>query len=102
MTDVSAETVLGRNDRALYLTVWGLLVLLLLAGLAIFVLPIPRVVGISLIFSVAAVKAFLVLRNYMHLKHEHLLIYGIVLVPALFLLGFALALVPDIVLRHAG
>ena len=41
------------------------------------------------------------LRNYMHLKHEHLLIYAIILVPALFMLGLAIALVPDIVFRHA-
>jgi hypothetical protein len=77
-----------------------MLVLLLVVGLAIFALPIPRAVAVALIFSVAAVKAALVLRNYMHLKHEHLLIYIIVAVPALFLLGFAVALIPDLVFRH--
>ena len=57
---------------------------------------------LALIFTIAAVKAVLVLRNYMHLKHEHYLIYIIVAVPALFLLGFAISLIPDIVFRHGG
>ena len=46
------------------------------------------------IFSIAAIKAALVLRNYMHLKHEHLLIYLIVAIPALFVLGLTLSLIP--------
>ena len=95
-----AETIDGRAESSLYLVVWVWLVLLLIAGLAIFVLPIPRAAGVFLIFSIAAIKAALVLRNYMHLKHEHLLIYLIVAIPALFVLGMALSLIPDIVYRH--
>ena len=90
------------DDSRLYIIVWALLVALLVVGLSIFVLPISRELAVALIFGVAAIKAVLVLRNYMHLKHEHLLIYIIVAVPALFLLGFAIALIPDIVFRHAG
>jgi caa(3)-type oxidase subunit IV len=101
MSDPTVETASIRDESTLYVIVWASLVLLLVAGLAIFVLPIPRELAIALIFTVAAIKAGLVLRNYMHLKHEHLLIYIIVLVPALFLLGFALTLIPDIVFRHA-
>jgi caa(3)-type oxidase subunit IV len=100
MTDATIDS--ASDDRRLYIVVWVSLVVLLIVGLAIFTLPIPRELAVTLIFSVAAIKAALVLRNYMHLKHEHLLIYIIVLVPALFLLGFALALIPDIVYRHAG
>ena len=59
------------------------------------------VIALAVIFAVAAMKAVLVLRNYMHLKHEHFLIYLIVLVPLLFFIGLALALVPDLVFRHA-
>jgi caa(3)-type oxidase subunit IV len=100
--DPSIDTANARDNSSLYVAVWAALVLLLVAGLAIFVLPIPRAVAVALIFGVAGVKAALVMRNYMHLKHEHLLIYLIVLVPIVFVLGLALALVPDIVFRHAG
>lgn len=96
----AAETIDGHAESSLYLIVWVWLVLLLIAGLAIFVLPIPRTAAVVIIFSIAAIKAALVLRNYMHLKHEHLLIYLIVAIPALFLLGMTLSLIPDIVYRH--
>lgn len=100
--DTSIDAAKVRDSSSLYVEVWAALVLLLVAGLAIFVLPIPRALAVALIFTVAAVKAGLVIRNYMHLKHEHLLIYIIIAVPALFLLGFAIALIPDIVFRHGG
>ncbi len=102
MSHATIETVPPRDESTLYVIVWGLLVALLLAGLAIFILPIPREAAVAIIFAIATVKAVLVLRNYMHLKHEHLLIYIIIAVPALFLLGFAIALIPDIVFRHGG
>jgi caa(3)-type oxidase subunit IV len=95
-----AAMIDAHAESSLYLIVWVWLVLLLIAGLAIFVLPIPRTVGVVIIFSIAAIKAALVLRNYMHLKHEHILIYMIVAIPALFLIGMAIALIPDIVYRH--
>ena len=100
MTVTTHDSVVPRNENGLYFFVWIWLVVLLVAGLSIFGLPIPREVAVGLIFGVAAVKAGLVLRNYMHLKHEHYLIYLIILVPVLFFLGLALALIPDIVLRH--
>jgi len=102
MTETTAHAAPSRSDKSLYVTVWVLLVALLVIGLTIFTLPIPRELAVALIFTIAAVKAVLVLRNYMHLKHEHLLIYIIVIVPALFLIGFAIALIPDIVFRHGG
>ena len=98
MTEATIDAAPSRSDKSLYVTVWVLLV----AGLTIFTLPIPRELAVALIFSIAAVKAVLVLRNYMHLKHEHLLIYIIVAVPVLFMLGLAIALIPDLVFRHGG
>lgn len=86
--------------RARDVRVWRWLVALLAAGLVAFILPIPRLAVIVLIFAVAAVKAALVVRNYMHLKAEHLLIYLIALVPVLLFLGLLLALMPDIALRR--
>jgi cytochrome c oxidase subunit IV len=87
-------------ESSLYMMIWAWLVFLLVAGLVIFVLPIPRTAAVLIIFSLAAIKAGLVLRNYMHLKHEHLLLYLTVLIPALLFLGMALTLIPDIVYRH--
>jgi len=101
MNEAGGHLESARDDRTLYVIVWAILVLLLVVGLTIFVLPIPREAAVTLIFGVAAIKAALVLRNYMHLKREHLLIYAIVLIPTLFLLGFAITLIPDIVFRHA-
>ena len=91
----------ARSNNSLYLFVWIWLVVLLGVGLTLFGLPIPREVAVALIFTVATIKAVLVLRNYMHLRHEPFLIYLIVLVPVLFFIGLALGLVPDLVLRHA-
>lgn len=89
-----------RAEGNLYMLIWAWLVFLLVAGLVIFILPIPRTAAVVTIFSLAAIKATLVLRNYMHLKHEHLLLYLTVLVPLLLFLGMALTLIPDIVYRH--
>lgn len=100
MTGTTHDAAAPLNQNGLYFFIWIWLVVLLVVGLSIFGLPIPREVAVGLIFGVAAVKAGLVLRNYMHLKHEHYLIYLIVLVPVLFFLGFAITLIPDIVLRH--
>jgi caa(3)-type oxidase subunit IV len=100
MEEATHPHTAARSDNSFYFFVWIWLVVLLAVGLTLFGLPIPRGGAVALIFTVAAIKAVLVLRNYMHLKHEHFLIYLIVLVPLLFFIGFALALVPDLVLRH--
>jgi len=96
----TTEAIDTRAESSLYMLIWVWLVFLLVAGLVIFVLPIPRTAAVLIIFSIAAIKAILVLRNFMHLKHEHLVIYLTVLVPALLFLGMALTLIPDIVYRH--
>jgi caa(3)-type oxidase subunit IV len=101
MTNTPDAHISERSETSLYFVVWVWLVVLLAVGLSLFGLPIPREVAVALIFSVAAIKAVLVLRNYMHLRHEHFLIYMIVLIPLLFFLGLALTLVPDLVFRHA-
>ena len=85
--------------RSEYLTVWKWLVALLIVGLAIVALPIPKIAAVGLVFTVALVKASMVVRNYMHLKSEHLLIIANVLVPVIFFLGLMLVLIPDIAMR---
>ncbi len=78
-------------------TIWVWLIALLVIGLLVAYLPLGKAGTIFLIFSIAALKAFLVLRHYMHLRQETLLISAIAGIPLLFLIGFALALVPDII-----
>ena len=78
------------------LVIWyWLMALVLLSVGASFVLP--KAQALMLIFSVAIVKALLVARNYMHLKHERALIYAIALVPLAFVIVFLLGLFPDFV-----
>jgi caa(3)-type oxidase subunit IV len=90
----------AENIRGEYIAVWGWLVALLLTGLAVMALPIPKFAAVVLIFGVAAVKAALVVRNYMHLKREHLFIIALVVVPVILFIGLATALIPDIAMRR--
>jgi caa(3)-type oxidase subunit IV len=83
-----------------YATIWVWLVALLFAGLVFAFLPIGKAMAIFLIFSVAAVKALLVARHYMHLKSETVLVLAIAGIPLLLLIGMALTLVPDIVFNR--
>ncbi len=82
--------------QALELHIWEWLLALLAAGLVVFVLPIPKLVAIALVFSAALIKAALVVRNYMHLKAEHVLLYVIALAPVLLFIAMAITLLPDI------
>jgi caa(3)-type oxidase subunit IV len=55
---------------------------------------------VALIFATAVAKATLVALNYMHLKFESRLIYGLAIVPVLFVIGLTLALFPDFVFHR--
>ena len=88
------------TSSRLYVTIWGWLMALAVLGVLLASVPIGKTAVLVLVFAVATLKAGLVARNYMHLKAEHMLIYGIALIPVLLFLGLALALVPDIVFRH--
>ncbi|MDO8433361.1 MAG: cytochrome C oxidase subunit IV family protein [Candidatus Binatus sp.] len=87
------------SDRSSVI-IWIWLLVLLGAGMAVFKLPISRIPALVLIFGIATLKAALVLRNYMHLKSEQVLIYAIAFVPVLLAIGMALVLIPDIVFRR--
>ncbi len=93
--EMTAESL----DRS-SIIIWMWLVVLLGAGMMVFTLPIPRIPALLLIFGIAGFKATLVLRDYMHLKGEKMLIYAIALTPLLLAIALALVLIPDIVLRH--
>jgi caa(3)-type oxidase subunit IV len=81
-------------------TVWYWLLALLGAGLLATLAPLGRPLIIAALLGAALAKAILVARHYMHLKQESRLIYAIIAAPILLVLCLALALVPDLVLRH--
>ena len=94
---MSTSTV--HDSQGFYIEIWMWLVGLLVVGTVVVFLPVPKSLALLVVFSVAAVKAVLVVRNYMHLKAEHLIIYLIVLVPTVLIVGMLIALMPDIAFR---
>ncbi len=82
-----------------YVTIWGWLIILLGVGIALLALPLSKTVVVVLIFTVAAVKAGLVLRHYMHVRGQPLMIYAMLGVPVLLAIAMTLALLPDIAFR---
>ena len=78
------------------LVIWYWLMALVIVSVGASVV-LPKAEALMLIFSVAVIKALLVARNYMHLKHEKALIYAIALVPIAFVIVFLLGLFPDFV-----
>lgn len=84
--------------RAGYGAIWGVLVFLLLLSLVGVRIGDPAFRNL-LVFGVAAVKAFLVLRYYMHLRWEPLFVGAILLSALLCLAVLFVALLPDVVWR---
>jgi len=82
-----------------YLTIWVWLIVLLGVGVALLAAPVSKTLAVTLIFTVASVKAFLVLRHYMHVRHQPLMIYVIIGVPVLLAIALTLVLIPDIAFR---
>lgn len=79
-----------------YLIIW--LWLVALVGISVAAASIlPKVQALTLIFSVAVVKALLVARNYMHLKNERPIYYAMALVPLAFVIILLFGLFPDFV-----
>ena len=95
------ETLLeSAATRAHYVAIWRWLVALVIAALVVTLLPIPKIAALLLVFGIAVVKAAMVMRDYMHLKSETLIIHAIALIPILLFIGLLLTLIPDIALRH--
>lgn len=84
----------AQTRQTLLIWYWLMALVILSVG-ASFVLP--KAEALVLIFAVALIKALLVARNYMHLKHETALIYAIALVPLAFVIFFLIGVFPDFV-----
>lgn len=89
----------AHHNTRLYVWIWGALVALLVLGMLVFELHLSKTTALLLIFSIAVVKAFLVLRNYMHLREVPPVLYAIVGIPLLLAIGMVLTLMPDIAFR---
>jgi len=83
-------------DNRHYFIVWLWLITLVLVSVTASWF-LPKAQALTLIFVVAFAKAFLVARNYMHLKNEKAIYYAIALVPLTFVVIFLLGLFPDFV-----
>jgi caa(3)-type oxidase subunit IV len=81
-------------------TIWIWLLVLLAVGLSATAAPFGRTAAIALVLLMALIKASLVIRHYMHLKREPLIVYAIAAAPVLLIAVLALALVPDLVWRR--
>jgi caa(3)-type oxidase subunit IV len=86
----------GDHPHSNYVAVWTVLVVLLILGIAVGFVGNP-VLGTVLVFSVATVKAFLVVTIYMHLKFEPLLVRAIMLCGLACVFIVLIGLIPDIV-----
>jgi len=100
MASSTREESAHSGGTALDLRIWAWLVGLLIAGLTVFVMPIPKIAAIGLVFSAAIVKAALVVRKYMHLEAEYWLLYVIALAPVILVVIMAVALLPDIAFKQ--
>ncbi len=94
------ESLDEARERSFLVMVWGWLVFLLLAWLAVFSLNLPGATTAVIILGIASIKAGLLLRNYMSLKGQHILIYLLVAVPILLVIFLFFAFMPDVVFRY--
>lgn len=80
-----------------YVRIWYWLLGLALASVGVSALPLPPPVAVGLIFIAAAVKAWLVVVYYMHLKFERWPVYTLIAVPLLLCGVLVLVLIPELV-----
>jgi caa(3)-type oxidase subunit IV len=87
------------NPSVRYGTIWIWLMILLGLGVVVLALPLSTTASVSLIFSVAAVKALLVVRHYMHVRHQPAMVYVMLCVPLILAIAMTIILLPDIAFR---
>ena len=89
------------HDHPNYVLIWGVLVSALLVSLFLGYMDLP-VIAAVLIFSIALVKAWLVVAYYMHLKFEPFFVVVIMATGLACLYFLFVGLVPDIVYATSG
>jgi caa(3)-type oxidase subunit IV len=83
-----------------YFTIWIYLVVLVALGLAFLAAPFSHTLAVVLIFGVALLKAFLVLRHYMHVREVPGMLYAMITVPLILAILLVILLMPDIALHQ--
>ncbi len=91
-----ATTTRDYHGHPNYVKVWAALVVLLLASFAAALLENHRL-AVALVFGVAVVKSGLVLGNFMHLRWEPKLIWGVAAFGVLCIVFLYFGVLPDIV-----
>ena len=97
---MSEETEPHRDHTGKYVAIWGLLVAALLVSIVLGGMHIP-VVTVVLIFSVAVVKAYLVMAYFMHIKGAPIFVTMILASGALCLYLFFFGTLTDVVFPPA-
>jgi caa(3)-type oxidase subunit IV len=82
-----------------YVTIWVWLMMLIALGVALISIPLSKPLAVALIFTVATVKAGLVIRHYMHVRNQPWMIYAMIGVPLVLVIVMIIALLPDIAFR---
>lgn len=93
---MSHENLDSAEHSVPYVQIWAWLIFALVISLFIAELTVP-IVGVVMIFTIAAVKAYLVIANFMHVKFEPKFVLLILGGAALCLYFFFFGLVPDTV-----
>jgi caa(3)-type oxidase subunit IV len=97
---MSEETESHRDHTAKYVAIWGMLVAALLVSVVLGGMHIP-VVTVVLIFSVAIVKAYMVMAYFMHIKGAPIFVTLIMASGALCLYLFFFGTLTDVVFPPA-
>ncbi len=79
-----------------YTGIWIGLMILMAVSVAVGAFHLPAAPAAAAVFSIAAWKATLVIRNYMHVRSEGALVASLVVVPILLLVILVILLLPDI------
>jgi caa(3)-type oxidase subunit IV len=82
-----------------YVTIWVVLIALVAVGVSFLFLPLSKNAAVVMIFAVATLKAFLVVRHYMHVRHQPLMVYAVLGVPVLLAIALVCVLMPDIAFK---
>ncbi|HWP67087.1 MAG TPA: cytochrome C oxidase subunit IV family protein [Candidatus Limnocylindria bacterium] len=76
--------------------IWVWLVVLLAAGFIAFAFHLSTMAAVLILFSLAIVKAGLVVRHYMHMYDQPVALYAIAGIPVLLMIFMVVSLLPDI------
>ena len=80
--------------------IWVWLIVILVAGFVVFEMGFSTGTAVVLLFSLALIKAFLVIRHYMHMYDQPLALYAIAGIPVILMIFMVVSLLPDIAFHH--